>query len=74
MDANKVPDPADNFGGGATSIHRGLQGDIAQKRAFLLDWITRHPYCTLTSGEGKILVDWINELLAVINQYEEHQD
>jgi hypothetical protein len=47
-----IPDP--------TEFHRA--GYHKDKLPYVMAWILRHPDATLTSGEGKILVDEIHRL------------
>lgn len=69
---SKVPDPAeimglDNFKG----THRG--GYAKDKLSFVRNWIMKYPFCTLTSGEGRILLDEIERLEALLSMEQQDQ-
>ena len=45
--------------------HRAGYGD---RLTFLLQWLTDHPDATLASGEGRVLLDEINRLRAMVER------
>jgi len=64
---NKIPDPAetmglDNFKGN----HRG--GYANDKLTTVRDWLKKYPRATLTSGEGKVLLDEIERLESLLSE------
>lgn len=44
--------------------HRAGYGSAESRTAWVIDWLTRHPDATLSSGEGALLVARIRELEA----------
>lgn len=54
-----IPDPAEN--------HRA--GYHKDKLQYVMEWVRRHPDTTLTSGEGKILLDEIDRLQEIIDDH-----
>jgi hypothetical protein len=56
-----IPDPAEN--------HRA--GYHKDKLQYVMEWVRRHPDSTLSSGEGKILLDEIDRLLEEIDPPED---
>lgn len=64
--SDKIPDPAEIQGLDTfKQIHRG--GYHKDKLQFLEEWITKHPYTTLASGEAKVLMDEIVRLRSKIS-------
>ena len=56
-----IPDPAEN--------HRA--GYHKDKLNYVMAWVRRHPDSTLTSGEGKILLDEIDRLRESVRELNE---
>ena len=54
-----IPDPAEN--------HRS--GYHKDKLQYVMAWVRRHPDSTLTSGEGKVLLDEIDRLQEIIDEH-----
>lgn len=44
------------------TAHRTGYGDEAERTDRLIEWLTKHPDATLASGEGKLLLQRIEEL------------
>lgn len=42
------------------------------KLPFLIEFVERHPACTLAGGEAKLLVDEIRRLEGIIDEAHEH--
>lgn len=64
----KIPDPAEVQGLDTfkpDQLHRS--GYHKDKLAFLEGWIRKHPFTTLASGEGKVLLDEIDRLRKLLH-------
>lgn len=54
-----------------TQNHRARYGTVDQRTAWILDWCTRHPDTTLSSGEAWLLMEHIRRLEARIHELEQ---
>lgn len=69
--SDKPGDPADRTSHAEgqdqfQSNHRAGYGTESARLLRLIDWIRRHPHCTLASGEGALLLKYITELEAAL--------
>jgi hypothetical protein len=71
---SKPSDPADKELAKADGLfqpnHRSGYGTVEARTAWVIDWVTRHPHCTLAGGEGALLVKRIRDLEAALEHTE----